>query len=389
VLIALVLAAALLGLWWARRQRAWALLAHAGTSVVGCLVFLGVSSPWVGGKTLAMASPAVLAAALAGCAAVLATRRVVVASVVAPAIAAGVLWSNADQYHDVWLAPRGQLHELETIGRLFPGQGPALMTSYEPYGARHFLRRLDAEGASELRRRFDYLTNGTTLAKGESADIDRIRLDGLLVYRTLVLRRGPTASRPPSVYHLVWSGRFYEVWQRPEPLRRRIVRHLPLGGAGAAAAAPSCAAVRQLRGSILVAARRPEPIALGNPPLRGASTVRVSVPVDGVYTAWIAGDWFGRASVSIDGRTVGSLREELSWPGLYTDLGSTRLGAGAHEVTVRYETGGLHPGSGGTPYAFGPAALSRVDSREPVTTVPTSEAGTLCGHAWDWVEAVR
>ena len=45
------------------------------------------------------------------------------------------------------------------------------------------------------------------LDKGGSADIDRIRLDQALVYRTLVLRRGPAASRPPSVYKLVWSGR--------------------------------------------------------------------------------------------------------------------------------------------------------------------------------------
>ena len=52
------------------------------------------------------------------------------------------------------------------------------------------------------------------LEKGESADIDRIRLDQVLVYRTLVLRRGPAASRPPSAYRLVWSGRYYEVWQR-------------------------------------------------------------------------------------------------------------------------------------------------------------------------------
>ena len=150
-----------------------------------------------------MASPAFLAAALAGCAALFGLGRRVEAAVVAVAITGGVFWSNALAYHDVSLAPRGQLHELETIGRSFAGQGPALMTSYEPYGARHFLRREDPEGASELRRRFDYLQNGQMLDKGESADIDRLRLDGVLDYRTLVLRRGPAASRPPSVYRLV------------------------------------------------------------------------------------------------------------------------------------------------------------------------------------------
>ena len=392
VLIALVAVAGAAGVWWAWKRAAWGLVVYVVTAVLGCLVFVGVSSPWVGGKTLAMASPAVLAAAFAGCAAVLARGRVVEATVVALAIAGGVLWSNALQYHDVWLAPRGQLHELETIGHEFAGQGPALMTTYEPYGVRHFLRRLDPEGASELRRRFDYLTDGTTLDKGESADIDRIRLDQVLVYRTLVLRRGPAASRPPSIYHLAWSGRFYEVWQRPQAPRRTILQHLPLGSTTQAAAVPRCGDVLRLKrlpATTLARATRPEAIWLGAPPLSGSTTQSVTIPVDGIYTAWIGGDWFGVASVSIDGRTVGSVREEISWPGLFTELGSTPLSAGPHLVTIRYQPGGLHPGSGGTPFSFGPVALSRVDEREPVSRVSPDRASSLCGKPWDWVEAIR
>ena len=337
-----------------------------------------------------MASPAALAAALARLRGGLrAAGGSVEAAVVALAIAGGVLWSNALQYHDVWLAPRGQLHELETIGHDFAGQGPALMTNYEPYGARHFLRSLDPEGASELRRRFVYLTNGKLLDKGGSADIDRIRLDGLLVYRTLVLRRGPAASRPPSVYRLVWSGRYYEVWQRPQPPVKTILQHLPLGSETQAAGVPSCAAVRRLGalGGTLTTATRPEAISLGQPPARGEIGLTVSVPAAGDYIAWVGGDWFGLVSVSVDGRKVGSMREELDWPGLYTDLGSVPLTAGEHLVRIRYETGGWHPGSGGTPYAFGPVALSRVDAREPVETAPSPQS--LCGRRLDWVEAVR
>jgi hypothetical protein len=356
---------------------------------LGCALFLAVSSPWVAGKTLAMASPAALAAALGGCAAGLAHKRVVEAAVAALAIAAGVLWSNTLQYHDVLLAPRGQLHELETIGHDFTGQGPALMTTYEPYGVRHFLRRLDPEGASELRRRFDYLTNGSVLSKGESADIDRIRLDGLLVYRTLVLRRGPAASRPPSSYRLVWHGRYYEVWQRPQS-PPTILQHLPLGSRNQAAGVPRCTDVLRLGslGGTLVTATRPQAIPLGYPPAPGELALTVRVPASGDYTAWLGGDWRGLASISVDGRTVGSKRHELNWPGLYTDLGSVRLPAGEHLVRIRYETGGWRPGSGGTPYSFGPAALSLVDSREPVTRTSPRDARSLCGRALDWVEAV-
>jgi len=390
VLIALVIVAGVVGIWWAWERVAWELLAYVVIAGLGCALFLAVSSPWVAGKTLAMASPAALAAALGGCAAGLAHKRVVEAAVAALAIAAGVFWSNTLQYHDVLLAPRGQLHELETIGHDFAGQGPALMSTYEPYGVRHFLRRLDPEGASELRRRFDYLTNGSVLSKGESADIDRIRLDGLLVYRTLVLRRGPAASRPPSSYRLVWRGRYYEVWQRPQG-PPTILQHLPLGSQNQAAGVPRCADVLRLGslGGTLVTATRPQAIPLGYPPARGQLALTVRVPVGGEYTAWLGGDWRGLASISVDGRTVGSKRHELNWPGLYTDLGSTRLSAGEHLVRIRYETGGWRPGSGGTPYSFGPAALSLVDSREPVTRTSPGDARSLCGRALDWVEAVR
>ena len=91
------------------------------------------------------------------------------------------------------------------------------MTEYQPYGVRHFLRRGDPEGASELRRRAVPLVGGGTLAKGQSADIDRFQRQAVLVYRTLVLRRSSSRSRPPLAYDLTWTGDFYEVWQRPEP----------------------------------------------------------------------------------------------------------------------------------------------------------------------------
>src|SRR5262249_27043493 len=144
------------------------------------------------------------------------------------------------------LAPRSRLAELQTIGREFAGQGPALLTEFESYGARHFLRKLDAESASELRVRFDYLTNGTLLDKGVSADVDELALPGVLDYRTLVLRRSPAASRPPSSYQLVFRGRYYDVWQRPENGGPRILSHLGLGDRFHATAVPSCKTVLEL-----------------------------------------------------------------------------------------------------------------------------------------------
>ena len=135
-------------------------------------------------------------------------------------------------YHEVNLAPRDRHAELEQIGDRIAGEGPALMTEYEPYGVRHFLRKADAEGASELRRRLVPLRSGRPLRKLGTADIDEFELAGIRAYRTLVLRRSPVASRPPSVYRLLSRGRFYDVWQLAPGLEDSLLEHVPLGGRG-------------------------------------------------------------------------------------------------------------------------------------------------------------
>ena len=121
-------------------------------------------------------------------------------------LAGAVLWSNVLQYHDAWLAPRDQLAELSSIGDDFAGASPSLITEYQPYGVRHLLRKLDPEGPAELRFRTVPLRTGGSLDKSEYADLDAFQLDAILVYRTLVLRRSPVESRPPSLYHLVSEG---------------------------------------------------------------------------------------------------------------------------------------------------------------------------------------
>jgi hypothetical protein len=213
VVLGVTLAAAAIGLLFALRRRAAALVAYAASCALGAIAYSALGSPWLEAKAFAVASPAVLLLALVGATRLLEGRRTVAVLALAT-IAGGVFASNALAYRDARLAPRAQLAELEGIGRSFAGEGPALMTEYQPYGVRHFLRRLDAEGASELRRRPVPLRDGRVLGKAEVADISAFAPEAVLVYRTLVLLRSAGASRPPAAYRLVWSGRFYDVWQR-------------------------------------------------------------------------------------------------------------------------------------------------------------------------------
>src|SRR5689334_477214 len=247
------------------------IVALAG-AVVGCALIAIFGSAWVAAKSYAIVSPFALLFAFVGLAHLARKGAAPVAAVIALLIGGGVIWSNALGFGGASLAPRAQLAELETIGQRFAGVEPALMTEYQPYGVRHFLRDMAPEGASELRRREVALSDGSTLEKGEQADIDRFSLPAVFVYRALVLRRSPSGSRPPAAYRLAWRGRYYEVWVRPAAARQPL-DHLALGGAVDPGAAPRCADVRRVaaeagpqgRRVAASAARRPA-VALGTAP---------------------------------------------------------------------------------------------------------------------------
>jgi hypothetical protein len=389
-LIGLVALAAVGGVAWAVHCRAWALALYSAGAVASCLVFFPFVTPWIEGKALAMAAPAVPLAALAACAPLFASGRRVEGAVLAAVVAGGVLWSNALQYHDVWLAPRGQLAELETIGKRFAGQGPALMTEFQPYGVRHLLRKLDAEGASELRIRQIPLRDGQLLPKGGYANLDELSPDAIAVYRTLVLRRSPLESRPPSDYRLVSTGRWYEVWQRPEVVATPVLEHLPLGDGVQPAAVPDCREVERLArlagrdGRIAAVVRRP---AVVTEPA-GTDRVTVTVPVAARYGVWVGGSIRRGLQLAVDGVRLSAARHHLDQPGQFTGLGEIPLTAGAHTVTLGYSRGGLRPGSGGAELPIGPLVLSTTTADLPVTFVTPERARSLCDKRLDWLEAV-
>jgi hypothetical protein len=413
VLVGIALAAAVVAVVYAWRRRAWTVPLYVVGSLLACVAICVFGSPWIDGKALATASPAIPFGAALGGAVLYARGKRAEGAVLLVAIAGGVLWSNALQYRDVDLAPRDQLAELERIGERIQGEGPTLMTEYQPYGARHFLRDADPEAASELRRRRVPLVQGGTLEKGAYADLDRFGLDGLMLYRTLVLRRGPSESRPPWPYELASRDDFYEVWQRADGALAPVIEHVGLGDATNPTAQPSCADVRLLAAragpeTTLVAASRPPsavvPLSTATypadwdrsdsdqprPTTPGDLTARVETSRAGDYEIWLGGSVRPRVELLVDGQPAGEVRHQLNSSGLYVRLGEARLGRGVHAVTVRFDDPDLHPGSGGRPDAIGPLALSASDAAESqLVEIPAGEAERrLCGRRWDWIELV-
>lgn len=418
------------GLWAAIRSRAWALLLFAGGCGLGSFLVWIVGSPWVQGKALATGTASVLIIAMVGIGALL-TRRTWLdgetgdsarnafraVGAVLLIVPVGVLASNALAYNEAYLAPRAQLDELSKIGEEFAGQGPTLMTEYQAYGVRHFLRLADAEGASELRRRQIPRRDGTQAEKGAWADTDELELDpgleGLLTYRTLVLRRSPGQSRPPSPYELVERGDYYEVWQRdPDFDPSTLIAHVPFGNALDPAEVPPCAKVEAVArqagetGRVVASTRAPNGIsefteypegwipdpANGTltPTSDGTATGTINVPADGEYDVFLGGSARGLVTVEIGGTEVGSIRNRLNNNAQYIEFDRTELTAGEQEVRMTYEKGGiLRPATGGYPFGLGPIVVSPVQNRTQVVSLPASRATELCGQRLDWIEALK
>ncbi|MCB0861333.1 MAG: hypothetical protein KDB54_11845 [Solirubrobacterales bacterium] len=439
ILVFATVVAAGFGLVAALVRRAWGLLLLTfGTGLGSFLVWL-VGSPWVQGKALATGSASFLILAMAGIGYLLgagskaevegevegrsrpfagiSTTGLRAIGAVLLIVPCGILVSSALAYHETWLAPKAQLAELSEIGQEFKGEGPALMTEYQAYGVRHFLRLLDAEGASELRRRVIPRLDGTETEKGAWSDTDELVMDpgqqGVLTYRTLVLRRNPRQSRPPSPYKRVWQGKYYEVWQRdPDYDAANLIVHKPLGGDFQPAAVPNCAVVQSVatearngNGKVVAAERQPNAVAdlTSYPPdwvpdpanktltplSDGTATGSITVPKTGRYQVWVGGSARGRVSVEIGGQDAGSALGLLNNNAQFISLADLDFEAGSLPVTLSYEKGGnLRPATGGYPFGIGPVVLEPVAEPEVVTVTP-ADAQKLCGRSLDWIEAVR
>ncbi len=414
------------------RRRQPSLIVYPALALLGCLlVWLGGSNPWVVGKALAIASPALLVMGLTG-AAMLRSRSAALAVALTVVISGGVLWSNALAYHDVQLAPAARLGELQRLAPMVAGNGPTLINEYEIYADRHFLRDGAPTEPAEYRPDAIPLLNGSLLTQSAQADLDSFSFETLLAYPSIVTRTSPVASRPPSSYSLRWQGRYYQLWQRARNPAGRILAHVPLGDTTRfpfcgqsttgylarcsiqPAAVPPCAEIDRLGaiarsdGANLVAYQRPAPIvargdqtqwpapwlhdpAAGTltPTSPGRLDAHIAVDSAQRYELWLGGSFARGFYVGVDGRELGRVENELANIGQYIAVGGLRLSPGVHTITLDYPSADLSPGSGADTTILSEIVLQPMDT--PATrmiTVDPSAARTLCGRSLDWVEIV-
>jgi hypothetical protein len=421
-LMGIALAAGGLGVAWVLRRRALAPMLLIATSVVALLYLSRNGSPYANGKTLMIASPAIVLAAVLGASALYDVRRRLEAWLLLAVIGAGVLWTNALAYHDASPAPRDRLGELASIPQRIHGGGPAFYNQFDEF-ATHFLRGLapftPAFGKPSLRPQL-----GPRPAPQEKFpyDVNDLALGYVEHFRVLVIGRSPFASRPPVNYRRVYEGRYYEAWQRdntPAPLehipipggRSYVFSRLQAGGVPPCQSLTDAAARAKGRAARLAYVERPAfavlvPTHAARPPDWGlvdgdpnsiiprgvAGTVvgNVHIPTAGRYAVWAEGTFDRALDVVIDGKRVGRLGpRELGPPGQFVPAGRTELPTGSAQVKIVRGTDNLSPGDGGNGRLLGPLVLQPSGDQPRVQYIDPANVRQLCGRRLDWVEIVR
>jgi hypothetical protein len=371
ILAVLVLVLAACGLIYAIRRRAWSVVWLGVAGLVAVYFVAHRYGPWVQFKADCITSPISLLLAFAGAGALMRIGRRWSLIGVLPAlvVAAGVLAGTALLYHDTTLAPYARLHDLEYIGKRFAGQGPTLTPDFEE-DAEYYLRDDDQDSmvnGPRLELRPD--VNRATAPGGMWAyDLDEYPLRFVESFRTIVMRRDPLASRPPSNYRLVYLSPYYEVWQREQPARTvsALVPLTETTGARNAAACSELAAASRRAGPAAQIAYMPSPtgylqlddsnltLSGGFAPSGGVIEATGSgravreqtIPVAGRYDFFIEGSFGRPVNVSVDGRHVGTAAYQVSYPAEWILIATHRLSAGVHKVEITRGGVSLHAGNG-------------------------------------------
>ena len=307
LLMGVVIVCIALGAIWLLRRRAWSVIAFVAGSLIVWAFLHRHGTTWTDAKLLMLLSPVVMFVALVGAFGVM-RMRTFEGLVLACALIAGVLGSDALLYHATNLAPTARFSELKAIGTRYAGQGPTLAPDFEEYDL-YLLRGMEVdfpELPMPARSRF---VPGQGQLYGHSYDLDSLTLPSIERFRTIVMRRSPAWSRPPSNYTLESSGRFYTVWRRdgPAPLV-----HIPLGTGFEPSAVPSCRQLRSVARSAerlhaqITFAPRPPNISVNLADAYHSPSIAVSADLEGRPLLSFPGP--GRIETSFQVRSAGQLR---------------------------------------------------------------------------------
>jgi hypothetical protein len=399
------------GIGWSLWRREVGVALALGTVGMVLLIVFPRTSPYAQGKLLAISSPLVVLAGVAGMLSLRGRRLGVLGLLLAGGVSLAIVGSDLLAYGHDRVAPTARIEAIRETGEHFAGKGLVLWNEFEEY-AKYFAR------AAKISVPFEALTPGQvqlrspTYFYGHYFDLDQELLPFVEGYPIVVTRRSPSASRPPANYKLVYENAYYLGWQRTST--PRVLEHLPLQGLYSPSLPVTCTALAPIvakapRGSKLMVAVAPEvswfePLSDTkrsggwdpDPNQAGAVETHtaghaegaVSVKHEGSYVVWVQGDFPRRAQVQVDGRTVGSVAGSNT-PGQWFQATTLHLSAGKHTLRIVTAAGRRHFG----PQEWAIGTIGAVElqraSPERLRTLALSRWRTLCGTEADWVEVVQ
>jgi hypothetical protein len=107
-----------------------------------------------------------------------------------------------------------------------------------------------------------------------------------------------------------------------------------------------------------------------------------------IYELWLGGTFTRGFRVSVDGRHVGTVKDQLSTINGYVPVASLTLTPGVHTLSFEYPQSDLTPGSGENELtSLSEIALEpKQNPASEMITVAPREASQLCGRTLDWIE---
>lgn len=195
-------------------------------------------------------------------------------AILAAGVGLAILASDLLAYNHDRVAPTAQMEAIRQTGDHFAGRGLVLWNEFQEF-AKYFAR------AAKISVPFEALTpqqvqlRSPTYFYGHYFDLDQELLSFVETYPIVVTRRSPAASRPPANYKLVYENAYYLGWEKTS--KPEVLEHLPLQQLYSPSLPVECSALAAIvakapHGSHLIVAYAPEnvgyePLSLPNRPV--------------------------------------------------------------------------------------------------------------------------
>jgi hypothetical protein len=126
------------------------------------------------------------------------------------------------------------------------------------------------------------------------------------------------------------------------------------------------------------------------PTAPGRAVSHIVVTRSGRDELWLDGRFTRGVEVSVDGSSVGRVKNELAWLGANVHVADVLLTAGVHTFAITYPSADLTPGSGeNTLTSLSAITLSPKEPPGELIEVAPRQATRLCHRPLDWIEVVQ